>query len=62
VRCGRKKSRGCIQRIEANAARIPGDNIVGSLEKCADIPPDLTNEIDSRAARSTCGRMLGEIT
>lgn len=47
-----------MQCEEANATGVPGDNIVGSLEKRADVLPELFNEPESRTAGSTCGRML----
>lgn len=59
MRDSREETKECVQREETDATRIPGDNIVGSLEDQAKILSTLGNSPDSGTARSTYGRKLG---
>lgn len=59
MRGSRRETGEYIQCEEANAAGVPGDNIVSSLEKRADVLSVLLNEIDSRTAGPTYDEELG---
>lgn len=60
MRDNREGIRGCIQCEETNATGIPGDDLVSSLEKCADVVSELCNEPDPRAAGPTYDGKLGQ--
>ena len=58
MRGGREEIRGCIQCEEANAAAVPGDDIVGTLEDPTDVLPVLCHGLDPVTGRTYARRKV----